>query len=90
MATSEHADIRDPQAAIEHANTAIELEPHAWYIDTLAEAYYAAGRYDTAISVIREAMAKQPDDFTYYVEQLEKFQAAKTAATPPATEPPAE
>ena len=91
MATSEHADIRDPEAAIEHANIAIELEPHAWYIDTLAEAYYAVGRYDTAIAVIREAIAKRPDDLEYYVEQLEKFQASKAAAAaPPAKEPPSE
>ena len=90
MATSEHADIRDPEGAIEHANIAIELEPHPWYIDTLAEAYYAAGRYDTAIAVIKEAIAKKPDDLTYYVEQFQKFQAAKTDATSPATDPPTE
>ncbi len=79
MATAEHADIRDPEAAIEHAGIAIELEPHPWYIDTLAEAYYAAGRYDTAIAVIKEALAKKPDDIEYYREQLDKFRNAKTA-----------
>jgi tetratricopeptide (TPR) repeat protein len=87
MATSKHADIRDPKTAIEHANIAIELEPHAWYIDTLAEAYYAAGRYDTAMAVIREAIAKKPGDLEYYIEQYDKFQAAKTAASPEADAP---
>ena len=78
MATSEHADIRDSEAAIEHASIAIELEPLTWYIDTLAEAYYAAGRYDTAIAIIREAIAKKTDDIKYYEEQLGKFRKAKT------------
>jgi tetratricopeptide (TPR) repeat protein len=82
MATSEHADIRDPKAAIEHAFIAIELTPHTWYIDTLAEAYYAAGRYDTAIAVIKEAIAKKPDDIKYYEDQLKKFQEATAVATP--------
>ena len=82
MATSEHADIRDPEAAIEHASIAIELEPHMWYIDTLAESYYAAGRYDTAIAVIKEAIARKPDDLKYYEDQLKKFQEGAAKAAP--------
>jgi len=80
MATSEHADIRDPEAAIKHATIAIELEPHEWYIDTLAEAYYATGHYDAAIAVIKEAIAKDPLDPRYYQDQLKKFTDAKAAA----------
>jgi tetratricopeptide (TPR) repeat protein len=77
MATSEHEHIRDPETAIEHALIAIELKPHTWYIDTLAEAFYAAGRYDAAIAVIKEAIAKKPDDIKYYEDQLDKFNKAK-------------
>lgn len=77
MATSKHPEIRNPEEAIRHANIAVELEPHPWYIDTLAEAYYAKGDYDLAIAIIKEAMAKGPDDMKYYREQREKFQKAK-------------
>jgi len=77
MATSKHPEIHDPEAAIRHANSAVEVEPRPWYIDTLAEAYYAKGEYDLAIAIIKEAMAKGPDDMEYYEEQLEKFIKAK-------------
>jgi tetratricopeptide (TPR) repeat protein len=80
MATSEHAHIRDPEAAIEHASMAVELEPAPWYIDTLAEAFHSAGRHDTAIAVIKEAIAKKPNDMKYYEDQLNKFQKAKAPA----------
>lgn len=80
MATSKHKDILDPKAAIKHANTAVELDPKPWYIDTLAEAYYADGQYGLAIAIIKEAMAKKPDDMAYYEGQLEKFQKAKEQA----------
>jgi tetratricopeptide (TPR) repeat protein len=77
MATSEHPEIRDPEAAIRHATSAVEVEPRPWYIDTLAEAYYAKGDHDLAIAIIKEAMAKEPDDMEYYEKQLEKFIQAK-------------
>ena len=80
MATSKHKDILDPKAAIKHANTAVELDPKPWYIDTLAEAYYSDGEYDLAIAIIKEAMAKKPEDMAYYEGQLDKFQKAKAQA----------
>jgi predicted Zn-dependent protease len=76
MATSEHSEIHDPEEALEHASAAVELEPHPWYIDTLAEAYYAGGEYGLAIAIIKEAIAKKPEDPQYYRSQLEKFQKA--------------
>ena len=76
MATSEHSEILDPEEAARHANIAVELEPHPWYIDTLAEAYYAGGEYGLAIAIIKEAIAKEPEDPQYYQSQLEKFQKA--------------
>jgi tetratricopeptide (TPR) repeat protein len=80
LATSRHEGIRNPDAALRHALTAVELEPHTWYIDTLAEAYYALGNYDLAIAIINEAIAKGPEDIGYYQEQLQKFQKAKEEA----------
>jgi tetratricopeptide (TPR) repeat protein len=81
MATSKHPEIFDPEAAVRHVNRAIELEPHSWYIDTLAESYFAQGEYDLAIAIIKEAIAKEPTNMTYYQEQLEKFQDAKRHET---------
>jgi tetratricopeptide (TPR) repeat protein len=81
MATSKHPDIFNPEAAIEHANAAVELQPQPWYIDTLAEAYYAQGEYELAVAIIKEAMAKEPKDIEYYRGQLEKFQTASRQAS---------
>jgi len=80
MATSKHPHILDPEAAIKYAGMAVELEPRPWYIDTLAEAYHATGRHDAAIAIIKEAIAKEPDDLQYYENQLKKFQDAKADA----------
>lgn len=77
MATSKHPDIFDPVAAEKHAEIAVELDPDPMYIDTLAEAYYAQGKFDLAIAIIKEAIADGPDDMDYYQGQLEKFQKAR-------------
>jgi tetratricopeptide (TPR) repeat protein len=77
LATSANPEFRNPDMAIVHATKAVELEPHPWYIDTLAEAYYAKGEYDLAIAIIKEAIAKSPDNLSYYLEQLTKFEQAK-------------
>jgi tetratricopeptide (TPR) repeat protein len=80
LATSKHPDIFDPAAAETHARTAIELDPDSMYIDTLAEAYYAQGKHNLAIGVIKEAIAGDSEDLPYYQEQLEKFRQARDAA----------
>jgi tetratricopeptide (TPR) repeat protein len=80
MAVSKHPDIFNPGEATRHATIAVELEPHPWYLDTLAEAHYANGDYALAIAIIKEAMAKEPTDMQYYRDQLDKFQKAKKQA----------
>ena len=80
MAVSKHSEIFDPVSAAKHASIAVELEPHSWYIDTLAEAYYAGGKYNLAIALIKEAIAKKPNDLQYYKDQLEKFRKAREQA----------
>lgn len=86
LATSKHPHIFDPESAVKHAITAVEMDPRPWYIDTLAEAYYAKGEYSLAINIIKEAMAKRPHDMEYYQEQLEKFVKAKKQTDEPVTE----
>ena len=77
MAVSKHSEIFDPVSAAKHASIAVELEPHPWYIDTLAEAYYSGGKYNLAVALIKEAIAKKPSDLHYYEDQLEKFRKAR-------------
>ncbi len=76
LATSKFPEILDPVTAEKFANAAVELDPSPMYIDTLAEAYYAQGRYKLAISIIKEAIALNPDDPKYYQGQLDKFAKA--------------
>ncbi|VAX19820.1 hypothetical protein MNBD_NITROSPINAE01-1832 [hydrothermal vent metagenome] len=50
------------------------------YIDTLSEVHYSLKEYDTAISLIKKAIALAPDD-RYYERQLFKFESAKKRAS---------
>jgi tetratricopeptide (TPR) repeat protein len=65
-----------PDRAVELARRAHELAPDdANVMDTVAEAYYAAGDYAAAIEWEREALAREPDN-AFFREQLAKFEAA--------------
>ncbi|MEM7383948.1 MAG: tetratricopeptide repeat protein [Verrucomicrobiota bacterium] len=63
-----------------HAEKAVSLQPDtAAYIDTLAEVYFATGRYDEAIRTSERAIALEPDDEQIF-EQLERFKEGKRRA----------
>ncbi len=65
-----------PQETIEAAKRAHELSPDDPNImDTLAEAYYAAGMYKEAIFWEKKALEKEPDN-KFFKKQLEKFKKA--------------
>lgn len=49
-------------------------------MDTLAEVYYAQGRFDDAIVLAKKELEKEPDD-AYYQRQLVKYQEAKDGLT---------
>jgi tetratricopeptide (TPR) repeat protein len=66
----------DPQAALDLARKAARLEPDAYVLDTLAEAYYVNGRYAEALAAIRRAIALRPEKVKYFQEQEEKFEKA--------------
>jgi uncharacterized Ntn-hydrolase superfamily protein len=60
--------------SIEAAERAVELRPEEAYIlDTLAEAYFRAGRVEDAIVTIERAIRIDPES-AYYQEQLQRFQ----------------
>ncbi len=59
LATSEDSRFRDPKAALEHAQRAVDLSQwkQAAFVDTLAEAYYVNGDFDEAVKTETRALA---------------------------------
>jgi uncharacterized Ntn-hydrolase superfamily protein len=65
-----------PERTVEIALTATELVPEdANIMDTVAEAYYAAGEYEKAIEWEKKALAIEPNS-AFFNEQLKKFEKA--------------
>jgi serine/threonine-protein kinase len=77
-ATSEDPKFRDPKAALEHAQRAVQLtqwkEPG--FIDTLAEAYYAGGNYREAVKAQEKTLELEPDNQEYQEHMARYRQAA--------------
>ena len=68
---------RLPEKALELALRAHELEPECFNVmDTVAEAYYAAGDYDEAVAWEKRALEADPGN-EGFVEQLKKFESAR-------------
>lgn len=66
-----------PDETIEAAEKAHELNPEDPNImDTVAEAYYAAGKYRKAVRWEREALKLEPNN-AFFKGQLKKFKAAR-------------
>lgn len=70
-------------AALEHAQRAVALEPtHAGYHDTLAETHFQRGDKDKAIAEIRRSIALD-DKRAYFKKQLKRFEAGDPQAELP-------
>jgi uncharacterized Ntn-hydrolase superfamily protein len=68
-----------PEKAVEIALKASQLDPADPNImDTVAEAYYAAGDYQKAVDWEKEALKKEPSS-EIFQQQLEKFKKAREA-----------
>ena len=68
---------RHAEAAIRHAQTAVEGRPNSpGFIDTLAESYFAKGDIDKAVEVINHAASIEPEK-TYYKTQRKKYEAGR-------------
>ena len=77
-ATSEDPKYRDPRAALAHAQKAVELTQwkEAGFIDTLAEAYYASGRYPEAVKIQSKALGLEPGNREMQEHMVRYRQAA--------------
>jgi Zn-dependent protease with chaperone function len=84
LATCEDETLRDPPRALGLARRAAEMMPSAHILDTLAESYFANGRFAEAVEAARRALAEAKGDRGLYESQLRKFKQALEAAGPAA------
>lgn len=73
-ATCEDHTLRNPQKALSLSIKAARIDPKPHILDTLAESYFINGYYEEAVETSKKALAKNPDDKTYFTRQLEKFE----------------
>ena len=64
---------RDLDKALDHAQRAVELEPQAGNIDTLAEVYFRRGNRAEALRLARRCLEMEPDG-EHYKKQLARFE----------------
>ena len=72
-ATCEDKNIRNTGLAVKLAEKAVKIEETPQILDTLAESYYAAGRYKEAVETEKKALLPAGPDKSYYEKQLAKF-----------------
>src|SRR5882672_9721339 len=67
LTTGVNGEDRDPRKALDLAvrATRITQERLPQYLDTLANAYYANGRYGEALSTEQKALSLKPEDKSY-------------------------
>ena len=63
----------DLDKALDHAQRAVELEPQAGNIDTLAEVYFRRGNRAEALRLARRCLEMEPDG-EHYKKQLARFE----------------
>jgi Zn-dependent protease with chaperone function len=68
--------MRRPDQALDLALRAGALSSESHVLDTLAEAYYANGDFKNAVIAGEKALDAAGENYTYYRDQLEKFQSA--------------
>lgn len=76
LATCEDKQVCDPQAAVGFAERAVRIQDSPQFLDTLAEAYFAAGRNAEAVAAGKRALQLATGDRRYFETQLLKFQKA--------------
>jgi rhomboid protease GluP len=79
LATTAIAELRDPARALAHAQKAVALDgwKESTFIDTLAEALYANGRYGEAVTTQTRALQLDPQNQEYKDHMARYRKAAK-------------
>lgn len=75
-ATCEVQKFRDPKKALYLAEKAAKLDKSPYILDTLAESYYANGRFEEAVEAEIRALDLVVKNRRYYEKQLRKFMEA--------------
>ena len=79
-------ELRNPEAALELARKAVELEATIDHWDTLAEAWFQTGDAEQAISILRKAAREAefpPERESYLRLQYLRFRAGDASVPPP-------
>ena len=76
-ATCDDTKFRDPKAALDHAQRAVDLSEgkQGDFLDTLAEAHFVNGDYRQAVEIQKKALALEPDN-TELQQHLERYRQA--------------
>ncbi len=76
-ATCDDRKYRDPKAALDHAQRAVDLTQgkEGGFMDTLAEAHFANGDYQQAVEIQKKALALDPDN-TELQEHMARYRQA--------------
>ncbi len=72
LATSKFEGLRNGTLALDQASKAVELEPRASFLDTLAAAYAELGDFELAITTQRQAIASITDEDGEIRDDLEE------------------
>jgi len=79
-ATCNVEKFRDPQKALYLAEKAAELEESPYILDTLAESYFANGRFEEAVESEIKVLELTVKNRSYYEKQLKRFMEAAEKA----------
>jgi predicted Zn-dependent protease len=87
LLTCKDPSLRDPLRALTLARSAVLVQPRGYILDTLAEAYWANGFLQEAVSTEKKAALADPGQRQYYLAQINKFskQTYKEAMKQPQT-----
>ncbi|MGB5158715.1 M48 family metallopeptidase [Desulfobacterium sp. N47] len=72
-ATCEDENIKNADLAVRLAEAAVKNKKSAHIFDTLAQSYFAAGRYNEAVEAGKKALSMAEADKSYYEKQLAGF-----------------
>ncbi len=75
LLTSDDLTLRNPERALDLSRLAAIQEPAGHVLDTLATAYWANGFIDKAIETEKQAMYTDPEEGSYYWQQIQKFKS---------------